>query len=167
MSDQQEPRESVIDETPISPVSEGRARQNSLEKHLQHRPDQKELRDRHILLDSNAAPAIQQAQYELERHRVSDSLKKGLEHRPERKDLVDRNILPDSNAAPAIQGQQKELEKHMRVDSLNEKIQHRPKVEDLIRDGVLKEDPTASVPNADALYEERIEDEYAKREGGA
>ncbi len=42
----------AVDETPISPVE----RRNSLEKHLQHRPEPKELRDRHILLDTNAAP---------------------------------------------------------------------------------------------------------------
>lgn len=51
----------------------------------------------------------------------------------------------------------------MRADSLNEKISHRPKPEDLIKEGVLHEDPTS----ADQLYEERIEEEYAKREGGA
>lgn len=76
------------------------------------------------------------------------------------------NILPDSTAAPAIQGQQRELEKHMRADSLNEKISNRPKAEDLIKGGVLQEDPT-SPTSPDKLYEERIEDEYAKREGGA
>jgi hypothetical protein len=53
---EQEPRESVIDETPISPIRPGHVRQNSLEKHLQHRPDPQELKDRHILLDTNAAP---------------------------------------------------------------------------------------------------------------
>lgn len=53
----QEARDSVIDETPISPVRPtSHVRQNSLEKHLQHRPDPKELKDRHILLDTNAAP---------------------------------------------------------------------------------------------------------------
>lgn len=41
-----------IDETPISPIE----RRNSLEKHLQTRPDMKDLKDRHILLDTNAAP---------------------------------------------------------------------------------------------------------------
>ena len=44
--------EPAVDETPISPVE----RQNSLEKHLQMRPDAKDLKDRHILLDTNAAP---------------------------------------------------------------------------------------------------------------
>jgi hypothetical protein len=50
----------------------------------------------------------------------------------------------------------------MRADSLNEKISHRPKPEDLVKEGVLHEDPTS--PDE---YKERIEEEYAKREGGA
>lgn len=78
------------------------------------------------------------------------------------------NILPESTAAPAIVGQQRELEKHMRADSLNEKILHRPKPADLIKEGILTEDPTEVDQAAkDKLYEERMEDEYAKREGGA
>jgi hypothetical protein len=40
------------DETPISPIE----RRNSLEKHLQHRPDAQDLKNRNILLDTNAAP---------------------------------------------------------------------------------------------------------------
>lgn len=40
------------DESSISPVQ----RRDSLEKHLQHRPDPKELKEKHILLDTNAAP---------------------------------------------------------------------------------------------------------------
>jgi len=40
------------DESPISPIE----RRNSLEKHLQQRPDIRELKDKHILLDTNAAP---------------------------------------------------------------------------------------------------------------
>lgn len=51
----------------------------------------------------------------------------------------------------------------MRADSLNEKISHRPKPEDLIKGGVLHEDPTSP----DETYEQKMEDEYAKREGGA
>jgi hypothetical protein len=48
---------SAIDETPISPVSRpDHARKNSLEKHLQHRPDAQDLKDRHILLDTSVAP---------------------------------------------------------------------------------------------------------------
>jgi len=153
----------LVDSTPIAPVVRpDNVRRDSLEKHLQHRPDPQELKDRHILLDTNAAPALQSAAHDLERQRATDNLKKGLEKRPQREDLVQRNILPDSTAAPAIQGHQKELEKHMRADSLNEKISHRPKPEDLIKEGVLHEDPTS----ADAKYEESIE-EYAKREGGA
>jgi hypothetical protein len=58
----------------------------------------------------------------------------------------------------------------MRADSLNEKISHRPKPEDLIKEGILTEDPTEVSDEQrakDKLYEERIEEEYAKREGGA
>ncbi|KAI4272106.1 MAG: hypothetical protein L6R38_006698 [Xanthoria sp. 2 TBL-2021] len=136
----EEAEQTKVDETHISPIE----RRNSLEKHLQTRPDPKDLKDRHILLDTNAAPSLQSAAQELERQRATDSLKKGLEKRPERDELIERNILPDSNAAPAIQGQQKELEKHMRADSLEEKMKHRPKPEELIKDGILQadEDPT-------------------------
>lgn len=58
----------------------------------------------------------------------------------------------------------------MLADSLNDKISHRPTPEDLVKDGVLHEDPTSpdkKATDADALYEQRIEEEYAKREGGA
>ena len=41
-----------IDDTPISPIE----RQQSLEKHLQMRPDVKDLKDKNILKDTNAAP---------------------------------------------------------------------------------------------------------------
>ena len=41
-----------VDESPISPIE----RRNSLEKHLQHRPDAQDLKNRNILYDSNAAP---------------------------------------------------------------------------------------------------------------
>lgn len=48
------PKLSSIDDSPISPIE----RRNSLEKHLQMRPDAKDLKDRHILLDTNAAPYV-------------------------------------------------------------------------------------------------------------
>lgn len=47
----------IVDETPISPVRSNE-RRNSLEKHLQHRPDPQDLKNRHILLDTNAAPWV-------------------------------------------------------------------------------------------------------------
>jgi len=82
--------------------------------------------------------------------------------------IVLGNILPESSAAPGILAQQRELEKHMRADSLNDKISHRPKPEDLVKEGVLHEDPTSpDKKDADVLYKERMEEEYAKREGGA
>lgn len=44
-----------VDETPISPFR-SHERHNSLDKHLQTRPDAQDLKNRHILLDTNAAP---------------------------------------------------------------------------------------------------------------
>lgn len=48
-------------------------------------------------------------------------------------------------------------------DKLNDKISHRPSPEELVKGGVLHEDPRT----AEQKYDEAIEDEYAKREGGA
>ncbi|KAK4162298.1 hypothetical protein QBC43DRAFT_77823 [Cladorrhinum sp. PSN259] len=92
-----------------------------------------------------------------------NSLERALQHRPERQALIERNILPASTAAPSIQAQQRELEKHMRADSLNEKIAHRPPPEEVIQKHILHEDPRSP----EEKYAEAIEDEYAKREGGA
>jgi len=133
--------EAAIDETPISPTRE---RRDSLEKRLAHRPELQDLKNRNILLDTNAAPALQSTQKDLERSKILDSLKKGLEQRPERDELIERNILPESNAAPALQAHQRDLERHMRRDSLENKLQQRPKPDDLIREGILEadEDPT-------------------------
>ncbi|KAG7005712.1 hypothetical protein G7Y79_00018g045190 [Physcia stellaris] len=140
MADTTAPNLPAVDDSPISPIE----RRNSLEKHLQMRPDAKDLKDRHILLDTNAAPALQSAAQDLERQRATDNLRKGLEKRPEKEELVERNILPVSNAAPALQSQQRELEKHMRADSLEQKLQQRPKPEELVKEGILEEgeDPT-------------------------
>jgi len=130
---------SAIDESPISPARAAPERRDSLEKRLAHRPDVQDLKNRHILLDTTAAPALQARQLELERQKVTDSLKKGLEHRPDRDTLVERNILADSVAAPALQAHQRDLERHMRRDSLEKKLQERPKPEDLIKEGILEE----------------------------
>lgn len=43
-----------IDETPLSAYTH--ERRDSLEKHLQTRPGMQDLKDRHILLDTNIAP---------------------------------------------------------------------------------------------------------------
>ncbi|CAK7202476.1 hypothetical protein SEUCBS139899_005199 [Sporothrix eucalyptigena] len=92
-----------------------------------------------------------------------NSLEQYLQNRPNREELVQKNILPDSTAAPGLQAQQKQLEKSMRADSLNDKISNRPSPEELIKKGVLDEDPRSP----EEKYEEAIEEEYAKREGGA
>jgi hypothetical protein len=52
----QETQQTLVDSSPISPIRPNHVRQNSLEKHLQSRPDPQELKDRHILLDTKAAP---------------------------------------------------------------------------------------------------------------
>ncbi|KAI8937503.1 hypothetical protein NX059_005221 [Plenodomus lindquistii] len=132
----------VVDETPISPVR-SLDRRNSLEKHLQHRPEPQDLKNRHILLDTTTAPALQAKALELERQRATDNLKKGLNARPERGDLVQRNILPDSTAAPALQGHQKELDLHMRADNLEKGLQARPSPEELKKKGILTEEDVA------------------------
>lgn len=62
-----------------------------------------------------------------------------------------------------LTGTAHQLEKHMRADSLNDKISHRPTPEKLMQEGVLHEDPRS----AEEKYKEAIEEEYAKREGGA
>ncbi|KAF9895213.1 hypothetical protein FE257_000115 [Aspergillus nanangensis] len=127
-----------IDETSLaaSPIE----RRNSLEKHLLTRPDRQDLKERHILLDTDVAPSLQAARQELARQRATDTLKKQLEHRPEREQLVERNILPATNAAPALQANARELEKHMLADNLDHKIQKRPQPEDLISQGILNEE---------------------------
>lgn len=54
----------------------------------------------------------------------------------------------------------------MRADSLNEKIAKRPSPDELIKKGVLAKDEDPRSPT-DEKYSEAIEEEYAKREGGA
>ncbi|KAF2703889.1 RPEL repeat protein-like protein [Pleomassaria siparia CBS 279.74] len=130
----------VVDETPISPIRQAVERRNSLEKHLQHRPEAQDLKNRHILLDTTTAPALQAKALELERQRATDNLKKGLTQRPDRDTLVERNILPDSAAAPALLQNQRELERHMRADSLDKGLQGRPSPEELVKKGILTED---------------------------
>jgi len=81
-----------IDTTPISPTKQPETA-DQLSRRLAHRPDVQELKNRGILFPGNAAPAIQQAQHELERQRAADALKKGLEKRPEKEDLIERMFL--------------------------------------------------------------------------
>lgn len=56
--------DAAIDETPISPIR-SLERRDSLEKHLQHRPDPQDLKNRHILLDTNTAPYVLSPLYTL------------------------------------------------------------------------------------------------------
>ncbi|OKL63099.1 hypothetical protein UA08_01222 [Talaromyces atroroseus] len=141
---------SAIDRSHISPdtldPSINQQRRDSLEKHLQTRPELQDLKDRHILLNTSLAPGLQAAQADLARHQASDSLRKHLEHRPDRDELVDKNILPSSarnDVAPALQANARELERSMLADNLENKIKGRPDPEQLIEKGILdgSEDP--------------------------
>lgn len=48
----------LVDTTPISPTRGPPERRNSLEKHLQHRPEAEDLKARNILLNTDAAPYV-------------------------------------------------------------------------------------------------------------
>ncbi|KAJ2906393.1 hypothetical protein MKZ38_001753 [Zalerion maritima] len=161
----------IVDEAPISPVK-NTGRRKSLEKYLQDRPKKSDLIEKNILPASNAAPAIQAQQKELEKHMLADKLDHALQKRPEKDELVEsthanqtipQNILPAGHAAPALQAHQKELEKHMRADKLDHALANRKSPDELVKAGVLREDPRSP----EEKYADAIEDEYAKREGGA
>ncbi|KAI0879798.1 uncharacterized protein GGS22DRAFT_176760 [Annulohypoxylon maeteangense] len=119
------------------------------------------------MADDNSKPAIDETPISPIRpnNERRNSLEQHLKQRPDRSELVEKNILPASTAAPSLQEKQKELERHMRADSLNEKISHRPPPEKLIQEGILHKDEDPR--SAEEKYEEAIEEEYAKREGGA
>jgi hypothetical protein len=129
---------SSISTTPATARPISLERRNSLAKAIQNRPEAQELREKHILLDTTAAPALQAQQYELQRQKLSDSLNKALASRPEKDDLVDRNILPNSNVAPALLNNQRELAAAMRRDSIERHLQTRPSPSALIKDGILQ-----------------------------
>lgn len=73
--------------------------------------------------------------------------------------------MPWGMVANALVSLTLQLEKHMRADSLNDKIAHRPSPDELIKKGLLNPDEDPRSP--DEKYKEAIEEEYAKREGGA
>jgi len=101
-----------VDASPISPRRPEAA--SSLEKHLQHRPERKELIDRNILPPSTAAPGLQAQQKELAKHMRADSLNEKIAHRPTPEALLKDGVLhedprsPDEDHAEAMED---ELEK--------------------------------------------------------
>lgn len=52
-----------------------------------------ELVEKNILMDSGAAPGLQGAQRELEKHMRADSLEKHIQSRPKPAELVEKGIL--------------------------------------------------------------------------
>lgn len=131
----------LLDSNTVLSPQEKLARRDSLEKSLAARPDMQDLKNRNILLNTTAAPALQAAQLELERKRVTDELRKGLDKRPERDELVGKNILPEgSGVAPGLASAQRDLQKHMRKDSLERALGRRPTPAELVREGILERD---------------------------
>lgn len=84
---QQQEEDAPVDTTPISPTQQTL---DSLSHRIAHRPDPQDLVNRGIMFDPKTAPAIQQAQHELERQRAADALKRGLEKRSEKEELIER-----------------------------------------------------------------------------
>jgi hypothetical protein len=56
------------------------------------------------LLIERGNSALQAAQHELERSRVTDNLKKGLEQRPDREDLVQRMSFSGNHLPSHLEG---------------------------------------------------------------
>ncbi|GKT65037.1 RPEL repeat protein [Colletotrichum tofieldiae] len=93
MADENNTSQPPVDETPIShPPGE---RKNSLENHLQHRPNRAELVEKNILPASNAAPSLIAHQKELEKHMRADSLNDKISHRPAPEDLIKEGVLKE------------------------------------------------------------------------
>jgi hypothetical protein len=99
MAEQQE-NTSAIDETPISPVRPDTVRRDSLEKKLQHRPTAEELKQRHVLLDTTAAPYNSQTSFayyllthylEVSRQHSTTSRRSSL---PNTSNTTSRSVLP-------------------------------------------------------------------------
>ncbi|KAF8342311.1 uncharacterized protein EI90DRAFT_1329655 [Cantharellus anzutake] len=84
------------DESPID-ADESR---HKLEKSLKQRPEKDELVEKNILKNSNAAPALQAAQAELQRSQLEDKLEHALQQRPEPAELVRGHILQEDEAPP-------------------------------------------------------------------
>jgi len=84
------------DESPID-TSTSAAK---LEKSLKQRPDEKELKERNILKDSNVAPSLQGIEDDLKRAQLEDKLEHMLQHRPKPSELVKEGILIESKAPP-------------------------------------------------------------------
>ncbi|KAM0422904.1 hypothetical protein ACHAPD_001372 [Fusarium lateritium] len=152
-TEQQQPK--LVDDSPISPVE----RRNSLEAHLKHRPERSEL------VESERLPLTPIIMYTL-----LTILPPNREH----PSSLYRSARPPSTPEGAVAyrstlaDKTSQLEKHMLEDKLNDKISHRPDPESLIKEGVLHDDPRAVTQDEAAKkYDEAIEDEYAKREGGA
>lgn len=84
--------ESVTNTAKSQLASVKKSAENIAQK-INHRPEQKDLVDQGILLDTKIAPAIQQQAHELTRARNADEVEKGLKQRSSREELVNQHIL--------------------------------------------------------------------------
>jgi len=76
-----------------SAISDRDKIESQLDRQLQQRPSATDLKNRNILKDTNASPALQAAQNELQRLQLGSTLDKKLSQRPEAATLVKQNIL--------------------------------------------------------------------------
>jgi len=76
-----------------SAISDRDKIQSQLDRQLQQRPSATDLKNRNILKDTTASPALQAAQNELQRLQLGSALDKKLSQRPEAATLVKQNIL--------------------------------------------------------------------------
>jgi len=83
-----------------SPIDADDSR-HKLEKSLKQRPEKEELVEKNILKNSNAAPALQAAQAELQRSQLEDKLEYALQHRPNPAELVREHILQEGEVPPS------------------------------------------------------------------
>lgn len=141
----------AVDTSPISPIE----RRNSLEKHLQSRPDAKDLKDRHILLDTNAAPYVSVAPPPLpcsfvlgfgmafvwgwngkgKGKRKGEKWERDDEYgeaRGREEGKRSRNLLLTGVRNRALQSAAQDLERQRATDSLRKGLEKRPEKEELV-----------------------------------
>jgi len=67
--------------------------EHTLEKKLEHRPDQDSLEQRNILKDTDVAPSLAAKKAELEKEQLADSLSKKVAERPKEDALKEKGVL--------------------------------------------------------------------------
>ncbi|PWN25448.1 hypothetical protein BDZ90DRAFT_255716 [Jaminaea rosea] len=126
---------------PVTAPSHGHDEEKArLDALLKNRPEAKELQDKNILPNSNAAPSLLAKQEELRKAQLEDRLADRIEHRPDRAELERLGILKSgsSSIAPGLQAKQEELRKAQLEDRLERELEKRPERTELEERGILK-----------------------------